>query len=151
MASAAQEIVDKLNTLGVGTKGTNLFRGAERPSGDYIPTNAIFVAPGAASQAPEAVSGDMGAVVYGSVQILVRNHVYSVAMNKATSVFNALAGQDTINNTIGHFMEQGYPIFLGEDAQRFYRFAVNITLIQVASAIGSSTYGSATYGSSVYG
>ena len=132
MASAATEVLNQNQTDGYGTTGGNLFRGNERPADDDIPINAVFVVPGAAAVAPEAVSGDMAAIAYGPIQVVIRNHIFDDAQTKAINIYKALAAAD-FSGTIGHTMEQGYPVYLGEDTQRVYRFTINLTLIQNAA------------------
>jgi len=133
MADVAEIVRDQINSDGHGTNGTDLFTGSERPSDDDIPVNSVFVAPGASTIGAEAVSGDMGAVLYGPVQVLIRNHVYATGFSKAKDIIKSLATA-TLSNTIGHNIDEGYPLYLGEDAQRVYRWTINLTIIQLPAA-----------------
>jgi len=132
--SAIIGITNSIEASGHGTKGTDLFRGNERPRGDSVPTDSVFVMGGAASLSPEMVSGDVAAVMYEPVQILIRNHDLSNGNAKANGIFVDLR-TSTIANTIGILFDQGFPIFLGEDAQRVYRWTINMTAISLPTEI----------------
>lgn len=126
--SVVDDVATVLQTAGIGTIGTDLFRGPERPAdGTHIPQDCVFVSPGSAGQPPEGVSGNLTAVQYAPVQVVVRNLDFSTGDALALLVHTTL-GVATIASSIGHVVEQGHPNFLGVDEDRLYRWSINLTV-----------------------
>tara|TARA_Y100000310_G_C20419917_1_gene686179 strand:- start:318 stop:791 length:474 start_codon:yes stop_codon:yes gene_type:complete len=129
------DISTELETLGRGTVGTDIFNGPERPElSGTIPTDSIFVGIGATSTPPEGISGDVAAIMYIPIQIIVRNTELTTGQSLAQLIHRNI-GEMNIPNSIGHTLDQGQAVFLGLDVQDRYRWSINLTVISLADDV----------------
>ena len=133
MATPDLDIANQLQTAGVGTVGTNIFRGgirAAKPS--TIPHAAIFVRPTGGSIQTLI---DDGARNYETptVQILIRGDVgtYVTTYNKAQSALTAVH-QSTVSGFFQVLARTPQPLYLGLDDTEHPMFSVNVELFRLA-------------------
>lgn len=123
------DIASRLQAAGVGTVGTNIFRGQVRPPSSTIPHAALFVAPtGGAAPQPFL---DAGATDYRTptVQILIRGDVgtYITTHGKAVSALDAVHKQ-TVSGYFQVLARTPEPLYLGLDDTEHPLFSVNVEL-----------------------
>ena len=133
MPTPDSDIATKLQTAGVGTVGTNIFRGGMRPPSGVIPHAAVFVLPtGGVGPAPllDAGASDFFRSV---VQVMVRGEVgsYITTYNTAQSCLAALQ-KSTIAGYFQILARNPQPLYLGLDATEHPLFSINIECYYIA-------------------
>lgn len=134
MATPDLDIATRLQTAGVGTVGTDIFRGGLRaPKPPTIPHAAIFVIPTGGSGPQTLV--DAGAENYSipTVQILIRGDVgtYITTNTTAASCITAVH-QSTVSGYFQVLARTPQPLYLGLDDTEHPMFSVNVELFRVA-------------------
>jgi len=92
------DLTDYLSTQGIGTIGTDLFRGPMLP----VPDAAVFLVPTGGVFSIHAMSSSAGQGIERSrVQVIVRATTFDAAATKSNDVFKLLDGLKpiTINST----------------------------------------------------
>ena len=132
MPTPDNDIASRLQTAGVGTVGTNIFRGGMRPVSNLIPHAAIFVLPtGGGGPTPFL---DAGATDFSrpTVQILIRGNVgaYIATLNTAKSCITAVH-KSTISGYFQVLARNPDPLYLGLDDTEHPMFSVNVELFYI--------------------
>jgi len=127
MPTPDSDIATRLQTAGVGTVGTDVFRGGMRPPSTVIPHAAIFVRPtGGIGPQPflDAGSSDF---LRSVVQIMVRGDVgsYVTTYNKAQSCLDAVQ-KCTISGYFQILARNPQPLYLGLDDTEHPLFSINV-------------------------
>jgi len=149
----ANDIADVLETEGIGTVGTNIFRGPLRPftqlsSTDVIPRNALFVSLPIPGPDPVPMAGSAYEMIrIASVQIIVRNT--DTSSNKAQQTYDVLASLTPDNYIALEMIGSGPAYIPGIDANRGNLWTINLHAIydqrESKSYYGTGVYGTATY------
>lgn len=131
--AADNDIASRLQSAGVGTVGTDIFRGAMRAPSSQIPNAALFVVPTGGGGPDPLV--DAGASDYSrpTVQILVRGDVgtYITTQTTATSALTAVH-KSTIAGFFQVLARTPEPLYLGLDDTEHPLFSVNVELFKIA-------------------
>lgn len=117
MATLLDEVVDYLETEGVGTFGTDLFIGYEPTT----PTNTVTLYP--TGGRPPKTDGKE----YPSIQVRIRSEDYPTGYNKAMEIYRLLHKQtDFLNEWRGRcFALQSAPLFMGHGENAEFIFTQN--------------------------
>ena len=120
------DVATRLQTAGVGTVGTDIFRGPERVPATGVPDVAVFVlASGGAPASPYlGTATDWHEV---ALQLLVRGAVnaYETARTKALAVRAALH-RCTLSGYTLCMVRESEPLYLGRDHEGRHEFALNV-------------------------
>ena len=132
--AADADVATRLQAAGVGTVGTDIFRGGMRPPSSLIPHRAIFVTPsGGTGPSPllETASGED--YFRPRVQIFIRGNVgaYILTQTLAESCITALH-KSTISGFFQVLATNPEPLYLGLDDTEHPMFSVNIELYKIA-------------------
>lgn len=127
------DVATRLQAAGVGTVGTNIFRGGLRIPSATIPHAAIFVLPTGGGGPDPLINA--GATDYSrpTVQLLVRGNVgtYITTQTTAQSALTALH-KSTISGFFQVLARTPEPLYLGLDDTEHPMFSVNVELFKVA-------------------
>lgn len=127
------DIATRLQAAGVGTVGTDIFRGGMRTPSANIPQASIFVLP-TGGVGPEPLV-NAGATDYTrpTVQVLIRGNVgsYITTQTTAQSVLDALH-KSTISGYFQVLARTPQPLYLGLDDTEHPMFSVNVQLFKIA-------------------
>lgn len=129
MPTPDNDIAARLQTAGVGTVGTNIFRGGMRPVSAQIPHASIFVLPtGGVGPTPFLDAGSTD-FYRPTVQILIRGNVgsYITTFNTAKSCITAVH-KSTIAGYFQVLARTPDPLYLGLDDTEHPMFSVNVEL-----------------------
>jgi hypothetical protein len=131
--AADGDIATKLQTAGVGTVGTNIFRGGLRVPSSLIPHAALFVLPQGGGGPEPLVDGGARDYTRPTVQVLIRGNVgtFLTTQTTAESVLNALH-KSTISGYFQVLARTPQPLYLGLDDTEHPMFSVNVELFKVA-------------------
>ena len=128
------DLTDYLSTNGVGTEGTDLFRGPLLPH----PDAGVWLLQVGGFPSIHAMNSSPGqGISRPSVQVVVRARTYDAAATKANDCFKLLDGlrQTTINSTrylwIAAALE---PFFIERDDDEREIFAFNVNVMKDISA-----------------
>lgn len=132
MASTA-DIAAKLQTAGVGTVGTNIFRGGTRVPSALIPEACIFVVPRGGIGPTPMVDGGSQDYSRPNVQVIIRGNVgtYVTTQTTATSVLTALH-KSTISGYFQVLARTPEPLYVGLDDTEHPVFSVNVELYKLS-------------------
>jgi len=122
--SVTEDVAIYLESQGLGTRGTTIFRGYLPPQ--PVECLGIFATGGAAAEL-------IGNVDHPSIQILVRASTYDAAEGKAYDVFNAFhALTETVINGSRYLLVEALqdPISLGQDENGYYLFSLNFRMMR---------------------
>ena len=132
--TTAGDVAAQLQTAGVGTVGTNIFRGGMRPPSGAIPHACIFVLPSGGSGPFPFLEGPTGNDYFRPrVQVLIRGNVgaYIATQTTAQSVFDAIH-KSSITGFFQCLASNPEPLYLGLDDSEHPMFSVNFELHKVA-------------------
>lgn len=123
------DIATKLQTEGVGTVGTDIFRGGQRPPSNVIPHAAIFVIPTGGTGPLPFLDNASTNYYIPTVQLIVRGNVgtYITTLGTATSCITNLH-QSTISGYFSILVRNPEPLYLGLDENDHPLFSVNVEL-----------------------
>jgi hypothetical protein len=127
------DIATQLQTAGVGTVGTNIFRGGLRVPSATIPHACVFVLPQGGIGPEPLVDGGARDYTRPNVQVLIRGNVgaYITTQTTAESVITALH-KSTISGYFQVLARTPQPLYLGLDDTEHPMFSVNVQLFKVA-------------------
>ena len=132
MPTPDNDIASALQTAGVGTVGTNIFRGGIRPVSGLIPHAAIFVLPTGGSGPDPLINA--GATDYSrpTVQMIIRGNVgaYITTLTTAKSCITAVH-KATIAGYFQVLARNPDPLYLGLDDTEHPMFSVNVELFYI--------------------
>jgi hypothetical protein len=121
-----------LQTKGVGTVGTTIFRGPVRPVGAGIPHKAAFCL---ATGGPAPLTHDAGNagpdILRASVQVRIRGNVgdYANGVAFARAVWFALQ-RATYTGYMSVICQESEPIYLGRDDTEHDEWSVNVATMR---------------------
>lgn len=132
MPTPDNDIVTRLQSAGVGTVGTNMFRGGMRPPSGVIPNAAVFVRPTGGVGPLPLLDGGASDYLRSTVQIMVRGDVgsYITTYNKAQSCLDAVQ-KCTIGGYFQILARNPQPLYLGLDETEHPLFSVNVELYYI--------------------
>ena len=127
------DIATRLQAAGVGTVGTNIFRGALRIPSTSIPHAAIFVKPTGGTGPTPLIDAGASDFTRPTIQLLIRGNVGSYITTQTT----AQAALDAVHKSTisGYFQvlaRTPQPLYLGLDDTEHPMFSVNVELFKVA-------------------
>jgi hypothetical protein len=117
-----------LQTAGVGTLGSTIFRGPVRPVGAGVPHKAAFClatgGPAPESQCAANVGPD---ILRATVQVRVRGNVgdYGGGVGFARQIWTALQ-RATYSGYMGIVCRESEPVYLGRDDTEHDEWSVNV-------------------------
>lgn len=124
------DIATVLAAGGIGlTSGTNLFTGPERPIGDGIPDEAVFVLASGGYPPEPFIDGSGQDYCISTVQIIVRSAIRShdsgqtLARDVRDCVHKA-----TIAGYVDLRVREAEPNYLGQDEQELHTWSLNMEL-----------------------
>ena len=132
---ASTDVQTKLQAAGLGTAGTNLFRGPVRPVGTAAqgktPANSIFVLSSGGREGDRVhfmnSENGPGELRYPNVQVRVRNTGFDAGKSIAEQVYQALEGQ-----LIAGYWDiralQSEPVYIRQDENNNYHWSLNFEL-----------------------
>ena len=131
--AADADIATRLQAAGVGTVGTNIFRGGIRAPSSVIPHAAIFVIPTGGGGPDPLIDGGTQDFSRPAVQMLVRGNVgtYITTLTTATSALAAVH-KSAVAGYFQVLARTPEPLYLGLDDTEHPMFSVNVELFQVA-------------------
>ena len=131
--AADADVANRLQAAGVGTVGTDIFRGGIRVPSALVPHASLFVLPQGGGGPNPLLNA--GATDYSrpSVQVLIRGNVgtYITTQTKAESALTALH-KSTIAGYFQVLARTPQPLYLGLDDTEHPMFSVNVELFQIA-------------------
>jgi hypothetical protein len=122
-----EDIATYLQTVGVGTIGSTLFKG-QIPT---LPDNCVAVFQYAGSS--PIVTHDKKVLDSLGLQIRVRNTEYSVGMTKAQEIIDLLSPKSNITIGTGFYLSvvaNQNPVPLGLDEKGRHEFSVNFSILK---------------------
>ena len=127
------DVANRLQAAGVGTVGTNIFRGGTRVPSALIPEACIFVLPRGGIGPTPMVDGGTQDYTRPSVQVIIRGNVgtYSATQTTATSVLTALH-KCTISGYFQVLARTPEPLYVGLDDTEHPMFSVNVELYKLS-------------------
>ena len=130
---ADADIATTLQTAGVGTVGTNIFRGGMRPVSNVIPHACIFVLPSGGEGPLPLIDAGSEDYTAPTVQILIRGNVGTFIATQTTAVACITAvHKSTISGYFQVLARNPEPLYLGLDDTEHPMFSVNVQLFKVA-------------------
>jgi hypothetical protein len=127
------DIATRLQTAGVGTVGTDIFRGGIRIPSSNIPHAAIFVLPSGGGGPDPLINAGATDFTRPTVQMLIRGNVgaYITTQTTAQAALDAVH-KSTISGYFQVLARTPQPLYLGLDDTEHPTFSVNVELFKVA-------------------
>jgi len=127
------DIATRLAAAGVGTVGTDIFRGGLRKPSALIPQASIFVLPTGGGGPSPLLNAGATDFTRPTVQMLVRGNVgtYITTQTKAQAALDAVH-KSTIAGYFQVLARTPQPLYLGLDDTEHPMFSVNVELFKVA-------------------